>query len=322
MAPENKYLYNGKELNEDYGINLMDYGARWYDGAVGRFTAVDPLAEPQDSWSTYHYVYDNPLKYVDPFGLMGQNIGADGLTDDQWMEASRPGAGSSIVKKYRNQNRLGEINQSRFHSWFNDTFEWNPYGGEEVGRTTAGGSLGIYYSGNYVRKGIGSFAFQGIFDGNPSERDGPGKGVWRFFGYNISFHVEGGITYGHAAIYENVLGVGAGFDAQFGNYLLGGAYNSATGPDGYFLETDKLNLNLGVGVGPVGVGFGNTFDTKRGLFDSMPSGGVSYGPWKTRPINTSLGGSGNKPGKFLGFEGSFGMGVGARFKLGFLVTKP
>ncbi|MCB2092683.1 MAG: type IV secretion protein Rhs, partial [Alphaproteobacteria bacterium] len=42
VAPENRYLYNGKELNGDYGANLYEYGARWYDPAVGRFTGVDP----------------------------------------------------------------------------------------------------------------------------------------------------------------------------------------------------------------------------------------------------------------------------------------
>ncbi|MCB9293878.1 MAG: RHS repeat-associated core domain-containing protein [Lewinellaceae bacterium] len=79
VAPENKYLYNGKELNGDYEINLMDYGARWYDGAIGRWTAVDPLAEERSWVSPYNYVQNNPILRIDPDGALDSPIfGRDG----------------------------------------------------------------------------------------------------------------------------------------------------------------------------------------------------------------------------------------------------
>jgi len=67
-APENKYQYNGKELNEELGLNWNDYGARYYDPAIARWNAVDPLAEKFYPWSTYNYTYNNPLIYTDPDG--------------------------------------------------------------------------------------------------------------------------------------------------------------------------------------------------------------------------------------------------------------
>jgi RHS repeat-associated protein len=64
----NKYAYNGKEWNDDFGLGWNDYGARFYDPAMARWVAVDPLAEKYSSWSPYNYVMNNPSKYVDPNG--------------------------------------------------------------------------------------------------------------------------------------------------------------------------------------------------------------------------------------------------------------
>ena len=63
----NKFQYNGKEIQDDeflavagdpssgYSLGWYDYGARWYDPSIGRFTRVDPLAVQYTSLSPYAY---------------------------------------------------------------------------------------------------------------------------------------------------------------------------------------------------------------------------------------------------------------------------
>ncbi len=67
-SPENKYKYNGKEYNDDFSLGLYDYGARWYDPAVGRWGQVDPSAEKMNDWSPYNYGFNDPIKMIDPDG--------------------------------------------------------------------------------------------------------------------------------------------------------------------------------------------------------------------------------------------------------------
>ena len=63
-----KYKYNGKELNEDLGMNVYEYGWRQYDPAIGRFQKIDRFAEKYNPISPYSYGANNPIKYVDVMG--------------------------------------------------------------------------------------------------------------------------------------------------------------------------------------------------------------------------------------------------------------
>lgn len=67
---DNFYMYNSKEYNADHGLNWNDYGARYYDPSIGRFTGVDALTdEPEQvDKSPYAYAWNNPIVLNDPDG--------------------------------------------------------------------------------------------------------------------------------------------------------------------------------------------------------------------------------------------------------------
>lgn len=60
---------NGERAERGVGLNWLSYGAREYDASIGRWMSVDLLAEKYYSMSPYNYVANNPLIYVDPFGM-------------------------------------------------------------------------------------------------------------------------------------------------------------------------------------------------------------------------------------------------------------
>ena len=67
-ARDTKYQYNSKELNDDFGLGWNDYGARWYDAAIGRFGSTDRFAENYSLMTPYQYGANNPIKFIEMNG--------------------------------------------------------------------------------------------------------------------------------------------------------------------------------------------------------------------------------------------------------------
>ena len=68
----NKYLYNQGSEMQELDIRNYDTPFRQYDPALGRFQAVDPLADNYTNQTPYQYGNNDPIYWNDPTGLRGQ----------------------------------------------------------------------------------------------------------------------------------------------------------------------------------------------------------------------------------------------------------
>jgi RHS repeat-associated protein len=121
---DNKYQYNGKELNEDFGLNWNDYGARFYDATLGKWNSVDPMADAYQAFSPYAYVLNNPIRLIDPNGMYSEDPKLDSRTDKDKEQSVRNTVSMlrSLENHYNSTHRFNDqIQKNLGHSSSNDS---------------------------------------------------------------------------------------------------------------------------------------------------------------------------------------------------------
>src|SRR5688572_9579375 len=78
-----RYSYNGMEKDDEVSGNGNSYTTqfRQYDPRLGRWKSLDPMMAEFPSTSAYVAFDNNPIYYVDPYGLSPSNNGGGGSDD-------------------------------------------------------------------------------------------------------------------------------------------------------------------------------------------------------------------------------------------------
>jgi len=102
-----KYMFGGKEQQDELGLNWYDITARNYDPALGRWMNLDPLAEKKYGFTPYNYVQNSPLFRIDPNGL------TDFIVNKETGEVTRVGKPNNdqdrVVKTYSRKKKKGQV---------------------------------------------------------------------------------------------------------------------------------------------------------------------------------------------------------------------
>ena len=127
--PGNKYSFGDKELqNKEFsdgsGLEIYDFGARFFDPQLGRWHSSDSKAELSPALTPYRYGYNNPVRYIDANG----NYETDGHFWTVYLMATLMGRGDAYTLAYYTEQpdnlvaRNGEVLSSP-NTWMDVTMQ-------------------------------------------------------------------------------------------------------------------------------------------------------------------------------------------------------
>ena len=163
---KDKYLFNGKELQEDFGLYQYDFGARTFDPQLARWFSVDPLAAEFPWQSPFSAMNNNPIYFTDPDGRAAvppddhyinndgsiQTVKTDDDFDRFYVQDNTSETGYNLAGQL-NKNDAGLVQFPASGTGF------NRYGTSDAGGTSTSPSEMVGQGDHYLQPGTAAALF-------------------------------------------------------------------------------------------------------------------------------------------------------------------
>lgn len=156
--PNDKYKFTEKE--RDVETNFDYFGARYFDSQISRWLSVDPMADLRPGLSPYNYCQNNPLRRIDPTGMLDQ-AGQATSSDEAYKEYLRELAlaGKEDSEKEKNSRNKTNPMFPTFNPFHYDRGVRLATAGNDVIDNALGGFFSVNNSVGNVADGVSAWAY-------------------------------------------------------------------------------------------------------------------------------------------------------------------